>query len=284
MINNTVGVQKGKLHNSSVEFFWKKNKQGKPASFFVPPDGKGWFWPKACILINNKLYIFLSQIDKTKEDPGAMDFKTIGGWIGLVNNPFETPTKWTYQIEKTPFLTFDSAVLIKDNYLYVYGFYDKHTTMMGKNLTDRQMVMARVNVNQTKDYKSWKFYNKNQWKSGVENASAIFSGVGTEYSVNYLPKINQYLLVTNAPFLSPVIIARTSPNQWGPWSDAIQLYSSEEVKQKNVFCYAGKHHPIFNENNSFVISYACNSFNIYDVINNSSLYVPKFVKVVYSSE
>ena len=44
MINNSIALQTGKdPATASVKFYWRKTQQGKPAAFFLPDDGNGFF-------------------------------------------------------------------------------------------------------------------------------------------------------------------------------------------------------------------------------------------------
>src|SRR5262245_21921458 len=45
MVNNTIAVQSGRGKDAEIRFVTGKAKDGKPAAFFTPSDGKGWLWP-----------------------------------------------------------------------------------------------------------------------------------------------------------------------------------------------------------------------------------------------
>jgi hypothetical protein len=128
MVNNTVAVQAGRGKDAAVRFVAGKAKDGKPAALFTPVDGQGWLWPQAAVRVDGRLFLFLQQIDRTR-DPGVFGFKPIGQWLATVDNPDDDPEAWRVKQRKVPFAEFTpgrerssgSAVLAAGTYLYVYG-------------------------------------------------------------------------------------------------------------------------------------------------------------------
>lgn len=75
---------------------------------------------------------------------------------------------------------------------------------------------------------------------------------------------------------------RTSTSQEGPWTAPEALYQCPEMKiSPHVFCYAAKGHPELSATNELLVSYASNSEKPSDVMNNTNLYVPRFIRVIF---
>ena len=127
MVNNTIGLQAGK--DGAIRFIAGKTSAGKPAAFFTPADGKGWFWPHAAVMDGGRLCIFVMQITKT-DAKGVFGFKQVGEWLLEVANPGEEPEKWRLEQHKIPIADFNSkrertwgaAILTQGNYQYIYGY------------------------------------------------------------------------------------------------------------------------------------------------------------------
>jgi hypothetical protein len=64
MVSNTLGVQDLKKKDAPVRFVTGRGEGRKPAAFFTPPDGKGWFWAQAAVRCGDRLLVFLPQIDR----------------------------------------------------------------------------------------------------------------------------------------------------------------------------------------------------------------------------
>jgi hypothetical protein len=279
MVNNTVGVQDGE----KLTFHIATKPDGKPGTLFVPPDGKGWFWQFAGHLDSDKLHVFLPRFEKTNS-PGAFGFKSVDLWLGTVPNPGDEPTKWTPRYSKVPFAefgpggtrSFGSAVLRAGEFVYVYGYAETP----GKPFSQRQLLTARVPVGKLADFAAWRFLADGEWKPDAKDATGQGGSLGTEFSVSYLPAFKQYSLVYSESGLSPRILARFAPSPEGPWSAPVLLHTCPEMKaDKKVFTYAAKAHPHLSGESELVVSYVVNSFDLAPVINDATLYWPRFVRV-----
>ncbi len=147
MVNNTLGILEGRGKEAKVKFVVRKDAAGKPVAFIVPGDKHGWFWLQAGACSGGRLYMFLSQIEKT-HDPGVFGFRQVGRWLGTVDNPGDPPTSWHVAQSKLPCtiitpqreLAFGAAVLREGEYLYVFGMDEDRKT---RGL-DRYLVLARA--------------------------------------------------------------------------------------------------------------------------------------------
>jgi hypothetical protein len=279
MVNNAVGVQDGQ----KFTFFTQQNAKGKPVAFFAPPDGKGWFWLFAGHAAGGKLYVFLPRFEKSGAG-GAFGFKAVDLWLGTVSNPDAEPTKWKIDYAKVPFawfggkrkFAFGSAVLTAGNDAYVYGYEE----VPGKPFPSRKLLVARVPKERLADFDQWRFFGDGEWKPDVKDATPQAGGLGAEFSVSYVPGLRQYALVTTENGLSDRIMGRFAPAPTGPWGEPVLLYTCPEMKKdKKLFTYAGKAHPHLAGERELVISYAVNSHDLGQVINDAELYWPNFVRV-----
>jgi hypothetical protein len=108
----------------------------------------------------------------------------------------------------------------------------------------------------------------------------VADGMASECSVSFLPKLGRYVLVYTERGLSPKIQVRTAAKPWGEWAAATTVYRCPEMAQdKRIFCYAAKAHPELAEADELVISYVANSYDISQVVEDASLYWPRFVRV-----
>ncbi|HXS67990.1 MAG TPA: DUF4185 domain-containing protein [Candidatus Polarisedimenticolia bacterium] len=287
MVNNTLALQEGRGAKAKMEFIIRRDTDGKPVAFVTPEDKRGWFWLQAGACIDQHLFLFLTQIEKTDE-PGVFGFRQIGQSLGIVTNPLAPPLDWHIEQHKLPCTeftskrhrTFGAATLVDGGYLYIYGIDED---IHGKSL-ERYSTLARVPTNHIADFSAWRYYADGQWDVDFRKASRIADHMASEYSVSIQRKLGQYVLVYTDRGLSPKIQVRTSPTPWGKWSDPITVYQCPEMsKDKRLFCYSAKAHPAQITDDALMISYVVNSYDFGQVINDASLYWPRFVRVPVAS-
>lgn len=286
MINNTIALQQGKdPATASVKFFWQTTKDGKPAAFIRPADGKGWFWLCDGIAADEKLYLFLMQIVKTDEK-SVFGFEQVGTWLGRVQNPNEAPSRWQIEQYKIPFgryskngnMFFGSAVMRHGDFIYIYGADEN----WGKGMSGRSMIIARVPYNKVADFNQWRFFKNGKWQTDTTDISRLFNGIATEYSVCYQPGIKRYVAVYTENGMSKNIMMRLAPTPAGPWGSARRVFECPEAdRHKTYFCYAAKAHPEISEQNELIITYVCNSTDFWQMATDAGIYRPRFVKIKF---
>jgi hypothetical protein len=283
MVNNSVALQDGNGDAEKLRFVIRSNPDKKVAALFTPADGPGWFWPQAGACADKKLYLWLSQIEKTA-DPGVFGFRQIGQTLAIVENPNDDPTAWRLAQHKLPFtvfgadreLTFGAAVLQDSDYLYVFGTDEELKPIRG----GRHLIVARVPVSAVEDFRAWKFYDGQRWETEFRTASRLVGGMASEFSVSYLADFKRYVLVYTEGGLSARILARAATSPWGPWSASTEIYRCPEAGwDKKIFCYAAKAHPSLAAGDELVVSYVANSFDFWQVVADARLYFPRFIRV-----
>jgi hypothetical protein len=288
MVNNTLALQDGRDKDAKVQFIVCEDDNGKPAAFITPADKRGWYWPLAGAAKGDRLLFFLAQIEKSKS-PGVFDFRQVGRWLGVVENPSDPPLSWRIAQRKVPCeivssrreLAFGAAVLHDGDYLYIYGT-DEDKGPFGPA---RHLIVGRVPVDKAEDFAAWRFYRDGRWDADYHSASRLVGGMGSELSVSYLPDFKCYALVYTENGMSPRILARTAAAPWGPWSAATTIYQCPESGwDKKIFCYAAKAHPSLASGDELMVSYVANSFDIWQVAADARLYWPRFIRVPLRSQ
>ncbi len=282
MIHNSAAWQHGvDPANARVEFFHGKSADGKPAALISPADGRGYFWLFDGVMTRGKLFLFLAQIEPAG-DSGAFGFRQIGTWLGEVSDPLATPTEWHIAQKKIPFdlhganenYSFGSAVLVTNGFIYIYG------TREIKG-TGKQMILARAPEADLGNFTAWQFRTHDGWTTNTTDMADLCGSMASEYSVSWLPALKRYVLICTENGLSEKIMACTAPEPWGPWSAAKVVYRCPEAAQdKRTFCYSAKAHPMLaTMADELIVTYAANSLEFSQLMNNAQLYWPRFVRV-----
>jgi Domain of unknown function (DUF4185) len=283
MVNNTVAVQDGYGTDATIRFIAGPTKDGKPTAFITPADGTGWFWPQSAIRVEDRLFVFLPQIEKTK-DTGVFGFKQVGQWLASIKNPDDEPENWRLGQTKVPFADFKedrerswgSAVLEDGGNIYVYGYDQERGKLNGK----RRLTVARVSAKDLANFGAWRFLTVKGWSDKPADATFLADGLATEFSVSRLPEEKGYVVVYTENGLGDRIVGRFSETAAGPWSDPVLLYKCPEMaKDKGVFSYAGKAHAWAASGNELLISYCVNTWEFARLFRDDQVYRPKFVRV-----
>ncbi len=284
MVNNTLGVQSLGKSDAPIRFVRGKTDDGKPAAFFVPSDGKGYFWPQAGARAGARLTVLLAHIEKTS-GKGAFAFRQIGEQLAVVENPDDEPEKWRIKQHQLPFVTFEpdherswgAAALQEGEHVYVYGFEQR-----GKRLGKRQLILARVPVKTVEDFSTWRFRTATGWSEKTDDSASLAPGLGTEFSVLARPEGGGYILVYTENGLSDRIVARLAAQPEGPWSEPILLYRCPEMaKDRGVFSYAARAHPWATNGKELLVSYCVNAWEFGRLFQDEAVYRPRFVRVPY---
>ncbi|MGC8835263.1 MAG: hypothetical protein ACP5R4_14545, partial [Armatimonadota bacterium] len=138
-------------------------------------------------------------------------------------------------------------------------------------------------VGRLSDFAAWRFWTGGRWTKDWKAASPLpVRDIGTEFSVSYLASLRRYVLVYSPSDLAPVIKVRWTDKPIGPWSDALTAYRCPDAAVgREVFCYAAKGHPELSSEGELLVTYATNSFQLKEVLENSQLYFPRFVRLKF---
>ena len=190
MIHNSAAWQHGVDPASArVEFFYNKTAGGGPTSLVSPADGRGYFWLFDGVMAQEKLFLFLVQIEPAG-DGGAFGFRQIGTWLGEVSNPLVPPTEWEITQKKIPFelhetnenYSFGSAVLATNGSVYVFG--TRESKGAGK-----RMILARAPETDLGNFNAWQFRMPAGWTTNAADMADLCESMASEYSVSWLPAV-----------------------------------------------------------------------------------------------
>jgi hypothetical protein len=284
LINNSAALQVGtEPSDASVRFVYRSLPDGRPAAFFQPEDGAGWFWPYHGVRTPQGLFLFLLQIEPAEGPPG-FNFKLAATWMAKIENPDEAPENWSMILHKIPWShdqrLFGSSVLSRDGYCYVYGSMD--ATVAGR--VHKQMFVARVPADRLDDFSAWRFFADGEWVDDADQAGPVSEDVAAEFSVSYQPAADRYVLVYSEGGLSEHIALRFARRPQGPWGAPIRVYRCPEIDwDPRIFCYAGKGHPEIGDSpQELIVTYVANATDFALLESDARLYRPRFIKVAFT--
>lgn len=281
MIHSSIAIQR---QGEAPHFFCPMDKSHMPESFIKSLDAKNYFWLGDGVRTDKGLYFFMQQVAWINNT--AWGFKCVGTWLAFVENPDEPPARWRISRRKLPFATLANGeevvmgceTLQAGGYIYIYGYSNRTNDTSAKKL-----ILARAPENNPGDLGSWEFFSHGLWKKDFQASTPIFSGVGAEGSVSWQPFLKKFVFVYTDGIWGRIVM-RTAETPEGPWSAPTTLYQCPDIKiSPRVFCYAGKGHPELSATNELLISYAANSEKLSEVMDDTRLYWPRFVRVTFEN-
>ena len=293
MINNSIAYLKGSDPDpDKISFYWNENKDGKPASFFVPTASKAgtyeYYWPGDGFVNidgDGNTYLFFYLI---RNIPGlaVFPFEQVG--VSLIKLPKGSRPPFTNveQIETPLFvqhennpesISFGSGIFANtkstgapspDGYIYVYGV---------KGL-DKQLLVARVKPGNFLDFTQWRYWDGRQWSTDIHAASAVAKNVSNEMSVNPLPD-GRLILTFQYGTVQNEVAIQVGRSPVGPFQPIRKIWKTAESHEDlDFYSYNSKAHPHLSPPGSLLISYNINSLDfVNDILYKPHLYRPRFV-------
>ena len=283
MISNSLALQTWDANGPQLPtFHWTTDPTSGTVSALLPQGGRGFLWPLGGILLEGRLFLFTVQVVF-----GPTGISLTRAVLLDVLNPEETPKHWHIrQLEMPCFSSgpegptfFCGSPFLRDGSVYVYGVRvdwrpgGKRGSFLLARIPEEAFVRE--------DFSSWRYCSAADWSPDFHEARSLFDGVATEYSVSWLPSIQSYVAVYSGDNPPGEILGRFAPEPEGPWSEPVVLYRCrDENWNSRYFYYAGKAHPeLAAADNELILTYATNSEQPEDVLNDERLYWPRFVRV-----
>lgn len=273
--NSVATVDRSSESPGKVEFFWDRS-QTTPASFF-PHDGIHWHWVGTGALADGMLVLFCYKVAPASN---FFQFTVADTCLIRVENPLDSPEKWSYEITDLGFgsmrRAFCSAAYVEDGYVYLLGF--------DSILFKGRSVLARVPVERLKSspgreaYEYWVHDGSQpRWSSTPDQLVSVLDEGVSESALQRFEDL--FVYTTYTPF-DPAIRLYTARQLTGPWHGPIHIYDApEHTKGEKVFTYAAKPHPEFSSKpGEIVLTYAANCSDFETVLNDMDLYYPRFVR------
>ncbi len=286
MTHSTIGIStcdaNGQWH---LEYFFKRDKKGQAASFFVPKEPDHWYWAMDGFEARGSLWITLLCIKPASHpQPWAMNFETCGTDLARIDNPGQAPDHWRisyFPLVKDGVKAYPSAsAVVHDGYAYIFALYESG---------DRPLLVTRLPLSGLGDPQEHLEYlaANGKWEPGFspEKAKVIMEKGATELSIRYHPELKKWIAVLVGPeFMSADVRLRSAPTLTGPWTSGNVIYRIPEMLpgpkyDKDTFCYAGKEHPEFEHPGELLFTYVCNTMNVPKLTSQTNIYFPQVVSL-----
>jgi len=274
LVRNSIAIQNGYNPTcASMKFAWKM-KKGKPAAFFARQT-ENWFWPASGIMVGKRLLIFLMEIGTAKNELG---FEARGWKAVLVNNPQEDPGRWTLTYLKSPqregLIVGSGNPLLENGFLQVFAADSKDRAVYLVRWTERSARAGTLTSPQ------WWEGDKAGWAGPQANRKKlqrIIADGQTEFTVEYRPRLQNYLQVQTLSIMNPCVAMSTAAAATGPWSKQACFFTPPEQGMPDLLIYAGKSHPMLR-GAEMVFTYVVNTTREERLLKDMTIYFPVMLK------
>ncbi|TAH68298.1 MAG: DUF4185 domain-containing protein [Anaerolineaceae bacterium] len=301
MIHNSYCIiNDSKPIKENVEFFWAKDKDGRPESVFVPDinvqndkSSHGYYWPQDSVIINNSCYTFPIVVLDYPEGPEGFQFKVDG--VAMIVSPvkdnkihFDKGKQRKVNLYHDGMGTGDilyggcifpntkaGGAENPDGYIYVYGHKNVNFTA--------DLCIARILEEEIENPDAWRFYDGHSWVEDISKSAMIAENVSCELSISKIKgrlHNGKYLLIFQEYVNSPIISYRIGESLWGPFSEIKQLYCCPEpYTGGGKYSYNAKGHPHLSKDGEMLISYNTNTIGWEMHMKHGDYCRPRFIKM-----
>ena len=278
MVRNTIGIQRGlDPLTATMKFHWRGDPTA-PASFF-PEDGDHWYWPGHGIVLGKAAVIFLQRIKAT---PGVgLGFEGNGWSVAVIDDATADPSLWApkfYTPSSAPKgIAAGAAVNLIDGNVVVLGQREPgdHAGFLAQ-WTQADLLAGNL------DSAQW-FTSDMGWVPQAQlpaaGPSVVMANAGPESSLHFDAQKSKWVHIRSEGFGSTTIVRSEALSPEGPWSAPEVLFRPPESDRKAVLVYAAKAHPELEAGGGLAVTYASNSTDFAAVVNDATLYYPRFVKL-----
>lgn len=279
LIRNSIAIQMGDNPASAqIAFFWRKTNSGQAAAFFSEQNNE-WFWPGHGIRLQERLIIFLMRVRGTATGLGF----EVDGWDAvLIPNPDDPPENWKLEWLNAPANAYQvivgsASVLQVGAHIYVFGSRESVAThpVFLTRWPSHEFASGDLSGIEWWDAAS------NAWvrQADLKNIPApIFNHGQTEFTVHFDSWLKHYFCIQTLEFGAANIYNRRADQITGAWCEPIKLYAPPETGRPHILIYAAKAHPQLS-GADLVLTYATNSTEFSELLNDLSIYFPRFVRV-----
>ncbi len=278
-IRNSIAIQKGYNPSSaSIRFYWGR-KDGRPGSFF-PETETEWYWPGGGALVKGHLILFLMRV---RAVTGGLGFEAFGSAAVLIDNPEADPSAWRSRVCRIPenalqVVTGSGSSFVEGGNLYAFGSAESGTHDIYVN----RWPLSSALQGRLGEPEWWA--GESGWTAQSRPgppARISFGDGATEFTVHFSKRFHRYLEFQTVGFGGAIVAMRSAVHLTGPWSAPRAIFTPPEKNRPRVMIYAAKAHPELR-GSDLVLTYATNSFDLADVIQDPSLYYPRFVRLFFA--
>lgn len=272
MVHNSVALMRGRDPlSASLEFHFRSDADGQPASFFPDRDGR-WYWPAHGVRDGSALLLFMYRMGPVASPRGdGFDFQFEATELVRVPNPDAEPHDWRLEWMPLPEavrgLGVGAAVLLDAEHLFAYAVEPEpphHARLL-------RWPRAALHATPPPAPQAWTGTGFGRGPPAV-----VLERAAMELSAHRDPASGEVVVVHSQGFGAAPVVARRAPAPQGPFAEAVPLYRPE--LRPGQLSYAGKAHPQL-VGAPLILTHVVNSTDGHSVLWDERIYYPRFLRL-----
>jgi uncharacterized protein DUF4185 len=277
LVRNSVAVQLGDDPTQAAMTFYWGSERGQPKAF-VEASGDEWLWPAQGARVGDRLVVFFDRMRPSGRE-GMWNFESFGTAALVVENPDAQPPAWRarlHEVATPPGVVLSGGAAVDGDRLLVFG-----TSEPSHRVCVASFPLDAIREGDLSRPQWWSGAKGWVDASGLDGAPAtILDDAQTEFTVHRDDASGSWILVSTEGFGAASVALRFAADPRGPWSAPRIVYRPPEADVKDAMVYAAKAHPeLRGAGVDLALTYATNSFDFAKMVNDPSLYYPRFVRL-----
>ncbi|AQP45587.1 DUF4185 domain-containing protein [Tessaracoccus flavus] len=277
-------VPKQDISDGIKEFAYLTEPDGSRARQlirFEPPEHKSTqrLWAIHGTYQGGHLYLYYHRITMDQKLDVFETFQLDGMGIAKADDDFYferlVAPDGTHEFWKGNEPGFGVFIQEVDGWLYLWG------SVQPEEKSSGEMYLARVRPGELENLDAYEYLVAAptheqpdvapEWSSTWQPTASLFDNVPNEMSAAWNDYLGCYVSLTTYR-RENILVMRTTPEMWGPWSEPQVVYRPEKTNSKSLF-NAGKEHPEFAKDGGRVT---------YMTFIDSEVYVPHLIEITYA--
>lgn len=276
MIDNSIAISACAGPAASLAYVWRKDGD-KPAPFFKSNRPNEKYWPLAAVPADDGTsLVFLSRV-KTVDPASPLGFEIVGTDVARLAPAETPPADWLLTIEPL----YDG----KDWIVGTGAARDGDDTLLLAAAqppvqTGHQMAVLRL----THAASAWSLEARDArqiWRPFPQNRPTNVLAAGSSEASLSRTKKGWRVVHSQGGLAQPHVMIRSAADPEGTWSAPQVIFQYPEMTiasprwRKGVFCYAAKAHPEFSKEGKLFVTYACNTTQQEQLLDDITIYRPR---------
>jgi len=259
LVRNAIVVQDGACLTTHVT-----GTAVAPEALLRPSNPEQWYWPSDATVEDDHLHVMALRMRAT--GPGPWEFEILG--TDLVT--FDLPglaLRAIRPLPAAPSVAWGAALAQVGRRIYIYGVHQH----------DDSTPYLHVARTTTDLEGGWEYRSRDGWTRDASASTDQLPGVSNQLSVMRVG--GGFVLITQEPWLGPLIRVHRAASPAGPWSRPGTVVAVASPPGAGTFTYNAVAHPEFTSGGRLLVSYNANSEDWGLVTADATLYRPRFITI-----
>ena len=271
--------------------FWRPADANQTGGFFnsARQSEGNFLWALTGACVNDTLFLLASEVRNAPFKPAPFQFEILASTLIVVPHysAAASPLDWKSTQHSLSFtnrhLQFGMATSVSDGYLYLLGMRNQSDGVMMRVPLGELESCAASGLDSCAQFRSGGNWTRSF--PGLDHLDTVIPNTPPETTITWNALLQKWILL-DIPYLSKEIFVRLADSIDGPYSERLSIFTIPAPFNNSAlfFCYAPKMHAqLAASDKELIFTFMSNAFNISELSNHTSIYVPQFVQTTILS-